>query len=76
MGSLCHQYLLKNTMSTFSFILKLGSILYSAAIDLICLYALIVALASAQNEPYKQAQAFFLFVIATSVNKVTIEDKS
>ena len=62
-------------MPTFSFILKLASILGSMAIDLLCLVALLMALTSAQGEPYKQAQAFFLYVIAISVNKVTIKDE-
>lgn len=62
-------------MSSFSIILKIASILASMAIDLLCLCALAVALVSAQGEPYKQAQALFLYVIATSVNKVTIKNE-
>ena len=61
-------------MPTFSFFLKLA-IIGSKTIDLLCILALIIAVTSAQGEPYKQAQAFFLYVIAISVNKVTIEDK-
>ena len=63
-------------MSNFSIILKIASVLASMAIDLLCIFALLIAMASASGEPYKQAQALFLCVIATSVNKVTIKDKS
>jgi hypothetical protein len=63
-------------MSNFSFITKLASILGSMAIDLACILALIMSLTSAQGDPYKQSQAFFLYVIATCVNNLTIKDES
>lgn len=63
-------------MPNFSIILKLASILASMVIDLLCIFVLLIAMASASGEPYRQAQAFFLCVIAISVNNVTIKDES